>query len=485
MNLKNIIASLVFLTTMVPRVLFADVYTYQTNVAYAESGKLRANQQILRVSFSPSEERYMKEIQNQTYNISWTLTFHLGSKTGDKIICQLSDRKIEGCSITPLGMGGYNWSGSTDFVLKSKKDGWFEISIDPISDQTAWLKAETIEGLSLSTMSVEQWVTSEDGFGVVHSSIPVLANRSGNGKPIAVCGSSSVFNERSSGLLSSGPIEGDWIPVSCLAPNCYDANDPSVEDEEEMRKLRELPECPKGWIRWRAQDGTLNIVPQSFFPAIKDPDNLQVKADRGWVYIRSGNYKDGIPLLMDAPYEPSAISELLFPDAADSIERRQLYLKTIDAFNSNFDDNKLVLGHIFVHHLSREVIIDQDLILQLKLLANQTQSPIVYDALGRLSYSPNGQIDWKHQVQYAEAAIRRINDLGLQVKDALHLSHFYYNSACGYSATKDYEKAALRLKEAFSINGSLRSWSLYDPDLDNLRKHLGIEEFRKLIGVAP
>lgn len=269
MNLKNNMAILVFLTTMVPSILFADSYSYKTNVAYAESGKLRANQQILRVSFHPSDERYMKEIKNQTYNISWTLTFRLGSKSGDKIICQMSDRKINGCSIKPLGMGGYDWSGSTDFILKSKKDGWFEISIDPISDQTAWLKDETIEGVSLSTMSVKKWIISQDGFGVVSSSIPVLANRSGNGKPIAVCGSSNGFNERSSGLLSSGTIEGDWIPVSCLATNCYDANDPSmkfVEDKDEMRKLRKLPKCPKGWIRWRAHDGTLNIVPQKSFP---------------------------------------------------------------------------------------------------------------------------------------------------------------------------------------------------------------------------
>ena len=269
MNLKNIIASLVFLTIMVPGILFADSYTYETNVAYAKSGKLRAPQQILRLSFSPSEERYMKEIQDQTYNISWALTFHLGSKNGKKIICQLSDRKIKGCSITPLGMGGYDWSGATDFLLKSKNDGWFEISIDPISDQTAWLKNETIERLSVSTMSVEQWITSQNGFGVVHSSISVSANRSGNGKPIAVCGSSNGFNERSSGLLSSGPIEGDWIPVSCLAPNCYDANDPLmkfVENEDKIRKLKGLPKCPKGWIRWREPDGTLNIVPQKSFP---------------------------------------------------------------------------------------------------------------------------------------------------------------------------------------------------------------------------
>jgi len=224
------------------------------------------------------------------------------------------------------------------------------------------------------------------------------------------------------------------------------------------------------------------IIEEMTQAARRDPDNLQLKADLGWVYIRSGNYKDGIPLLMDAPNEPSDKSELLFPAASDSIERRQLYLKTIDAFNSNLDDKKLVLGHIFVSHLSREEIIDQDLILQLKLLANQTQSPLVYDALRELSY---GQRDWEHQVQYAEAAIRRINDLGLQVKDSQHLSHFYYNSACGYSLIKDYEKAALRLKEAFSINGSLRSWSLRDPDLENLREQLGIEEFRKLIGVAP
>lgn len=269
MKLKKIIAILVFLATMLPSVLFADSYTYKTNVAYVETGGLRANQQILRASFRPSDEMYMKEMRNQNYDFSWNLTFHLGSKSGDKIMCQLSDRKIKGCSITPLGMGGYDWSGVTDFVLKSKKNGWFEINIDPISDQTAWLKDEKIKMLSLSIMSVKQWVASQDGFGVVHSSIPVFANRSRNGKPIAVCGSSNGFEKRSTGLLSSGPIDGDWIPVSCLAPSCYDANDPLtkfVEDKDEMKKLRKLPKCPKGWIRWRAQDGTLNIVPQKSFP---------------------------------------------------------------------------------------------------------------------------------------------------------------------------------------------------------------------------
>lgn len=258
-----------FFATMIPSILFADSYSYEANVAYIESGKLRTSQQILRVSFHPSDKLYMKEIQNQTYNISWTLTFHLGSRNGDKIMCQLSDRKIKGCSIKPLGMGGYDWSGVTDFLLKSKKNGWFEISIDPISGQTAWLKAETIEMLSLSTMTVEQWVTSQDGFGVVHSSIPVFASRNENGKPLAVCGSSNGFKKRSNGLLSSGPIKGDWIPVSCLAPNCYDANDPLmkfVEDKDEMKKLKKLPKCSKGWIRWRAQDGMLNIVPQKSFP---------------------------------------------------------------------------------------------------------------------------------------------------------------------------------------------------------------------------
>jgi tetratricopeptide (TPR) repeat protein len=219
--------------------------------------------------------------------------------------------------------------------------------------------------------------------------------------------------------------------------------------------------------------------------AKKAPSNLQLKADLGWIYIQSGKYKEGIPLLMDAPYEPSAISEVLFPDASDSIERGQLYLKAIDAFNANFDDTKLVLGHIFVSHLSREEVIDQDLVVQLRLLADQTQSPIVYDALRGLSYTPNGQKDSEHRVQYAEAAIRRINDLSLQVKDRRHLSHFYYNAACGFSGTKDYEKAAVRLQDAFSIDGSLRSWSLRDPDLENVRKHLGSEKFRKLIGEVP
>ena len=106
----------------------------------------------------------------------------------------------------------------------------------------------------------------------------------------------------------------------------------------------------------------------------------------------------------------------------------------------------------------------------------------IYDALRELSYADR---DWPSQLHYAEAVIRRVKSLSFDIRDAEHLSHFYYNSACGHSVEKEYEMAEQRLKEAFSIHSDLSSWSLRDPDLENLRDHIGMERFEKIIGQSP
>jgi hypothetical protein len=269
MQRKKIIVSLLLIGS---GALFADSYSYDSNAGYAESGRLRANQKILRISYHPTKERYTKEITNRTYDISWTLIFHLGSKTGKEMPCRLTDRKIERCSIVPLGTGGYDWAGTTDFVLRKETDGWYEINIDPTSDETAWFQPVTTQELSFTTISVKEWVASQDGFKVVGASVPVLESKNETSEHKVDCGSTNGFAERSSGLLPLGPPDGDWIPVTCLAPGCYEERDPSlkfaeeVEGDQEKKKLMVLPKCPSGWIRWKKEDGTLNVVPEKSFP---------------------------------------------------------------------------------------------------------------------------------------------------------------------------------------------------------------------------
>jgi len=211
----------------------------------------------------------------------------------------------------------------------------------------------------------------------------------------------------------------------------------------------------------------------------EEPDNSQLKANLGWLYIQSGKFDEGFQLLIDVQIEPSYESALLFPIATDSVERRQLYLKTIKAFNDDLDETRLVLGHIFTSHLSREHIIDKLLISELRALAEESESPLIYDALNELSYPQ--QEHRINQVEYAEAVISQIKALSFDIHGDKHFSHFYYNAACGHSIQKDYEMAERRLNEAFSIHSDLRSWSLRDPDLENLRDHIGMERFQKII----
>lgn len=213
-----------------------------------------------------------------------------------------------------------------------------------------------------------------------------------------------------------------------------------------------------------------------------EPQSTQSRADLGWLYVQSGKLNKGIPLLLKSPAEPSYRSSALFPEADSSVERRQRYTETLKAFNEGLDGTRLILGHIFVAHLSTEPFVDQALIAEMQALVRKTESPLIYDALRELSYDQHGHRDWHHQLEYAEAALHRIEALNLDVPDAEHLSHFYYNAACGHSLAKNYEMSAKRLREAFSLDHSLRSWSLRDPDLENLRIHLGIEEFKKVIG---
>ncbi len=213
-----------------------------------------------------------------------------------------------------------------------------------------------------------------------------------------------------------------------------------------------------------------------------EPANAQLNADLGWIYLQSGQIEEGISLLLEYPLEPSYSSSVLFPGVREHDKRQQLYLQILKAFNEQLNGTTLVLGHIFVTHLSRELIFAQELITKLQTKASQTGSPIYFDALRELFYQQN---DWTQHLHYAEAVISSIEELEIEVTDKTHLSHFYYNSACSYSMAKRYEMSSHRLKQAFAIDRSLRDWSLLDPNLQNLREHLGEKQFRALICSDP
>jgi tetratricopeptide (TPR) repeat protein len=211
----------------------------------------------------------------------------------------------------------------------------------------------------------------------------------------------------------------------------------------------------------------------------------QLKADLGWLYLQSGNYKNGISLLTDAPLPPSTTTAKFLPYALDSIERRRLYIGAMDSFCSELDATKLTLGHIFFFHLATERLADQELAAPIISLAHKTKCPVAFEALSNLLFTPDGEKDYQAIAQYIEMSLQRIEDLRLEPKDAVHFSHYYYNAACAHSRTQNYQLAIQRLRKAFSISTEESSYSLEDPELENLRNFLGIEEFKKLVKFAP
>ena len=108
-------------------------------------------------------------------------------------------------------------------------------------------------------------------------------------------------------------------------------------------------------------------------------------------------------------------------------------------------------------------------------MAREKPSPVFFDALVELYIDIN---DWNNVVKNGEAAISQIEKINYNIQDKEHLSHFYFNAACGYSRLGQYDQSLARLKQAFSIDTSLMSWSFRVPSLENLRNHMGYENFK-------
>ncbi len=208
-----------------------------------------------------------------------------------------------------------------------------------------------------------------------------------------------------------------------------------------------------------------------------DPDNDQLKADLGWLLFRSGSFDDAMTFLKEAPLDPTNWCNEIFPDAKSPEEKRNLYLYSIQQFSTDLDEEKLILGHIFISHLSYKKIKDDTLISELKTMADQTKSPLYYDALTSISYRMD---DMSNHLIYSESVIEEIEKMKFQTKSNKHMSHFYYNAACSHSTNKDYSMAEKRLKKAFRINDDLYIESLENSNLKNLRKYLGKKQYEKM-----
>ena len=55
----------------------------------------------------------------------------------------------------------------------------------------------------------------------------------------------------------------------------------------------------------------------------------------------------------------------------------------------------------------------------------------------------------------------------------------YYNSACLYALKGEVRKSLNNLKQAISLDKSVREWARKDRDLQNLR---GVPEFEEMVG---
>lgn len=208
-----------------------------------------------------------------------------------------------------------------------------------------------------------------------------------------------------------------------------------------------------------------------------NPGDQQVRADLGWLLVRSGDIEAGVRELRSAPLPPSDRCLMLFPRAADPAERRALYLRTLDALSAPLDGRSLVVAHIFVDHLTCSSNSDPELIGELEQRAQRSDAAAYLDALRAQLYGAKRHAE---RLAPAERVIAEIEARRFAFEDSEHHGHFYYNAACALAQARQDDLAQKRLGRAFQLAPGLYELSLRDDDLKAFRARIGEAAFERL-----
>jgi hypothetical protein len=169
------------------------------------------------------------------------------------------------CGVNVLGLETGGDNTVYYFLLKARRDDWYQIVVSPQSGAITWIKDPHTAGLSMSAYRLLDWLQSQDSYQTAHEitddvrAVPVRKAPADAAEDLTDC----AGYEDGDGLIPAEDkaVKGDWVHVTCLENDCNAPNDPqrACIRVENLQKVA----CVQGWARWRTNDRHLRLYPHN------------------------------------------------------------------------------------------------------------------------------------------------------------------------------------------------------------------------------